>query len=143
RLPLMHAEIQIAGQVQIDLPRSFYEHDNSGRVIPKPEMKTLVSHSVEDAKEAGIVRIGERAITIDDYSENFKRIFSRMDEMDKAISLKKKIIPSTLPSGGSAIVGRLPDGFFGALESWSFPNKDINGIATKGCTWILFLTWAK
>lgn len=132
RLPLMHAEIQIAGQVQIDLPRSFYEHDNSGRVIPKPEMKTLVSHFVEDAKEAGIVRIGERAITIDDYSENFKRIFSRMDEMDKAISFKKKIIPITTPSEGSASVERLTDGVFGAFESWRFPDKDINWIAYKG-----------
>src|SRR5690606_532188 len=70
--------------------------------------------------------------TIDDYSENFKRIFSRMDEMDKAISFKKKIIPITTPSEGSASVERLTDGVFGAFESWRFPDKDINWIAYKG-----------
>ena len=37
-----------------------------------------------------IQRIGERAITIDDYAYNFERIFSKMDKMDKAISFKKK-----------------------------------------------------
>jgi hypothetical protein len=132
RLPLMIAEIQITGQVKIDMPRSFYKHSSSGKVIPKQEMKTLVSLFVERAKEAGIVRIGERAITIDDYLENFKRIYAKMDEMDKAISFKKKIIPITTPSKGSANVERLTDGVFGSFESWRFPDKDVNWVAYKG-----------
>ncbi|MCG2462306.1 DUF4838 domain-containing protein [Flavobacteriaceae bacterium F89] len=132
RLPLMHAEIQIAGQVPIDMPRSFYEYTSSGMVIPKPEMEALVSQFVERAKEAGVARIGERAITIDDYFENFKRIYARMDDMDKAISFKKKIIPITTPSKGSASVERLTDGVFGSFESWRFPDKDVNWVAYKG-----------
>ncbi|MFC2124653.1 DUF4838 domain-containing protein [Bacteroidota bacterium] len=132
RLPLMIAEIQIAGQVKIDMPRSFYKHSSSGMVIPKQEMKTLVNLFVERAKETGIVRIGERAITIDDYQENFKRIYARMDKMDKAISFKKKIIPITTPSKGSANVERLTDGVFGSFESWRFPDKDVNWVAYKG-----------
>jgi len=132
RLPLMIAEIQIAGQVKIDLPRSFYEHASNGRVVPKQEMKALVNQFVECAREAGIVRIGERAITIDDYSANFKRIYARMDEMEEAISFKKKIRPITTPSKGSADVERLTDGVFGSFESWRFPEKDANWVAYKG-----------
>ena len=132
RLPLMIAEIQIAGQVKIDMPRSFYKYSGSGMVIPKQEMKTMVNQFVERAREAGIVRIGERAITLDDYWENFKRIYARMDEMDKAISFKKKIIPITKPSKGSANVERLTDGVFGSFESWRFPDKDVNWVAYKG-----------
>ncbi len=132
RLPLMIAEIEIAGQVKIDMPRSFYEHTSSGMVIPKQEMKTLVNLFVERAKKAGIVRVGERAITVDDYLENFKRIYAKMDEMDKAISFKKKIILITTPSKGSANVERLTDGVFGSFESWRFPDKDVNWVAYKG-----------
>ncbi len=132
RLPLMIAEIQIAGQVKIDMPRSFYKHSSNGMVIPKQEMKAMVDLFVERAKEAGIVRIGERAITIDDYSANFKRIYAKMDEMGEAISFKKKIIPITTPSKGSADVERLTDGVFGSFESWRFPHKDVNWVAYKG-----------
>jgi hypothetical protein len=88
RLPLMIAEIEIAGQIKIDMPRSFYEHTSSGMVIPKQEMKTLVNLFVERAKEAGIVRVGERAITVEVFLEIFKRFFARMYEMVKAISFK-------------------------------------------------------
>lgn len=132
RLPLMIAEIQIAGQVKIDKPRSFYKHAINGRVVPKQEMKTMVNRFVERAKEAGIVRIGERAITIDDYWENFKRIYTKMDEMGETISFNKKIIPITTPSKGSANVERLTDGIFGSFESWRFPDKDVNWVAYKG-----------
>ena len=128
----MIAEIQIAGQIKIDMPRSFYEHSSSGMVVPKQEMKSLVKQFVEGAKEAGIVRVGERAITIDDYWRSFDRIYTRMDKMDKAISFKKKIIPITTPSKGSANVERLTDGVFGAFESWRFPDKDINWVAYSG-----------
>ncbi len=132
RLPLMIAEIQIAGQVEIDKPRSFYKYSGSGKVIPKPEMKKLVNQFVDRAREAGIVRIGERAITIGDYSDNFKRIYARMDAMDTAISFRKKIIPITTPGKGAANVERLTDGVFGAFESWRFPDKDVNWVAYKG-----------
>ena len=132
RLPLMIAEIQIAGQVEIDMPRSFYKYSGNGMVIPKEEMKAMVDLFVERAREAGIVRIGERAITIDDYSENFKRIYARMDKMGNAISYRKKIIPITTPLKGSADVARLTDGVFGSFESWRFPQKDVNWVAYKG-----------
>ncbi|MBK8506080.1 MAG: DUF4838 domain-containing protein [Saprospiraceae bacterium] len=132
RLPLMFAEIEIAGQVEIDMPISFYKHSSNGLVIPKPEMKTLVNQFVERAKEAGIVRVRERAITVDDYMENFKRIYAKMDEMDKAISFNRKIIPITTPSKGSANVERLTDGVFGSFESWRFPDQDANWVAYEG-----------
>ncbi|MCB0669569.1 MAG: DUF4838 domain-containing protein [Saprospiraceae bacterium] len=132
RLPLIIAEIQIAGQVKVDMPRSFYKFSDDGRVIPKPEMKTLVQHFVERAREAGIARIGERAITLDDYHDNFKRIFARMDGMDQAISYKKKINPITNPAKGPEEAERLTDGVFGAFESWRFPEKDSNWVAYQG-----------
>jgi hypothetical protein len=132
RLPIMIAEVQIAGQVKVDMPRSFYKTSDNGMVIPKPEMKTLLNQFVERAREAAIARIGERAITLDDYWENFKRIFARMDGMDHAISYKKKIIPITTPAKGPEEAERLTDGIFGAFESWRFPDKDVNWVAYKG-----------
>ncbi len=132
RLPLMFAEIEIAGQGEIGTPRSFYEHSSSGMVIPKSEMKTLVNEFVERAKEAGIVRVRERAITVDDYMENFKRIYAKMVQMDKAISFQKKIIPITTPRKGSADLERLTDGVFGSFESWRFPEQDVNWVGYEG-----------
>ena len=132
RLPLLIAEIQIAGQIPVGQKGSFYTTNDKGNVIPKSEMKNKVEEFVASAKKAGIQRIGERAITIDDYAYNFKRIFSKMHQMDKAISFKKKVIPISEPSFGKENLARLTDGIFGAFESWRFPDKDANWVAYKG-----------
>ena len=95
-------------------------------------MKNMVEEFVACAKKAGIQRIGERAITIDDYADNFKRMFEKMEQMDQAISYKKKIIPISEPSFGKENLARLTDGIFGAFESWRFPDKDANWVAYKG-----------
>ncbi|MEC7173915.1 MAG: DUF4838 domain-containing protein, partial [Bacteroidota bacterium] len=71
RLPLLIAEIQIAGQIPVGQKGSFYTTNDKGNVIPKSEMKNKVEEFVASAKKAGIQRIGERAITIDDYAYNF------------------------------------------------------------------------
>ena len=132
RLPLLFAEIQIAGQIPVGELGSFYVNNVLGRVIPKPEMREKVEDFVVRSKKAGILRIGERAITIDDYADNFKRIFDRMKQMSDAISFKKKIIPINQPTFGEDNLERLTDGIFGAFESWRFPNKDTNWVAYKG-----------
>jgi len=132
RLPLLIAEIQIAGQIPVGQEGSFYTTATNGNVIPKLEMKNKVEDFITNAKKAGIQRIGERAITIDDYADNFKRIFEKMEQMDQAISFQKKIIPITQPAMGVENLVRLTDGVFGAFESWRFPDKDANWVAYKG-----------
>jgi hypothetical protein len=132
RLPLVIAEIQIAGQIPLGAPGSFYTLDSLEKVIVKPEMKEKVANFLAQAKNAGIQRIGERAITLEDYGLNFKRMFDRMEQMKKALSYQKKIIPITTPSRGVAEVSRLTDGIFGAFESWRFPDKDANWVSYKG-----------
>ena len=132
RLPLLIAEIQIAGQIPVGQKGSFYTTDDKGNVIPKPDMKNMVEEFLASAKKVGIQRIGERAITIDDYADNFKRMFEKMEQMDQAISYKKKIIPISEPSFGKENLARLTDGIFGAFESWRFPDKDANWVAYKG-----------
>ena len=132
RLPLLIAEVQIAGQIPVGQKGSFYTTNDNGNVVPKSEMKNKVEKFVTSAKKAGIQRIGERAITIDDYAYNFERIFSKMEQMDKAISFKKKVIPISVPTFGKENLTRLTDGIFGAFESWRFPDKDANWVAYKG-----------
>jgi hypothetical protein len=132
RLPLMFAEIEIASQVEVDKPNSLYMHTSDGLVIPKPEMKELVSLFVDRAKKAGIVRVRERSTTVDEYAENFERIYAKMDELDKMTSFRKKIIPITTPVEGQIHTERLTDGLFGLYESWRFPGEDLNWIGYKG-----------
>jgi hypothetical protein len=132
RLPLLIAEIQIAGQIPIGQDGSFYEVDSKGKVIPKPAMKDKVEDFVKLAKKAGMLRVGERAITIDDYADSFKRMFEKMEQMDRSISFQKKIIPISEPTFGKENLARLTDGIFGAFESWRFPDKDANWVAYKG-----------
>jgi hypothetical protein len=95
-------------------------------------MKDKVKDFVKRAKKAGMLRVGERAITIDDYADNFKRMFEKMEQMDRSISFQKKIIPITEPTFGNENLTRLTDGIFGAFESWRFPDKDANWVAYKG-----------
>lgn len=132
RLPLLIAEIQIAGQIPIGQDGSFYQVDSKGKVIPKLAMKDKVKDFVRRAKKVGMLRVGERAITIDDYADNFKRMFEKMEQMDRSISFQKKIIPITEPTFGNENLTRLTDGIFGAFESWRFPDKDANWVAYKG-----------
>ena len=95
-------------------------------------MKEKVSSFLTQAKKAGIERIGERAISLEDYGLNFKRMFDRMEQMKQALSYQKKIIPITVPSKGVDEVSRFTNGIFGAFESWRFPDKDANWVAYKG-----------
>ncbi len=132
RLPLLIAEIQIAGQISVGQEGSFYTTDTNGNVIPKPDMKNKVEDFLASAKKAGIKRIGERAITIEDYANNFKRMFEKMEQMDQAISFQKKIIPISEPTFGKENLARLTNGIFGAFESWRFPDKDANWVSYKG-----------
>jgi hypothetical protein len=132
RLPLLIAEIQIAGQIPVGEPGSFYETDGHGRVIPKAEMKDKVEDFIKRAKQSDILRIGERAITINDYHCNFKRIFDKMEQMDQSVSFNKKIFPIKQSSLGEENLERLTDGIFGAFESWRFPDKDANWLSFKG-----------
>ncbi len=124
-LPLLFAEIEIAKQIEIDEPRSFYRYTSDGLVDAKPEMKRLVSLFEERAREAGITRIRARSTTLDEYMENFDRIYAKMDDLDKTISFKKKIIPLASPVEGPTNLERLTDGVFGCYETWRFPG-DLN-----------------
>ena len=132
RLALLIAEIQIAGQIPVEQDGSFYEINSNGKVIPKPAMREKLEDFIKRAKKAGMLRVGERAITIEDYADNFKRMFEKMKQMDHAISFQKKIIPISEPTFGKENLVRLTDGIFGAFESWRFPDKDANWVAFKG-----------
>lgn len=128
RLPIMFAQIQI-GRTEIDTPRSMFKHNKNGRIVPRPEMKTLVHEFVEHCKQYGVTQIRERTTTIDEYSAAYNRIFDKMDEMEHAISLHKKVIPITKSSKKSKGVQALTDGVFGSDESWRFPD-------TIGVNWV-------
>ena len=129
RLPIMYAEIQI-GRNEVDTSRSMFAHTSDGRVVAKPEMKSLVHQFVSGCKEDGVTRVRERTTTPEDYQASYDRVFTKMEEMQRAKSLGKKITDVTLPEGGAAISQRLTDGIFGSFESWSAP--DVNWVAYKG-----------
>jgi len=129
RLPIMYAEIQI-GRNEVDTPRSMFAHTSDGKVIAKPEMKSLINQFVNGCKEDGVTQVRERTTTPDDYQASYDRVFTKMAEMQHARSFGKKITPLTLPEGGAATLQRLTDGIFGSWESWSAP--DVNWVAYKG-----------
>jgi hypothetical protein len=60
------------------------------------------------------------------------RLYAKMDEMDNAVSFKKKIMAISSPAEGLTNVKRLTDGIFGLFESWRFPEQDLNWVAYKG-----------
>ena len=95
-------------------------------------MENLVTEFVDRARKAGIARIGERAITLDDYNYNFERIFSKMKDTPKSKSYKCNVSSVGIPEGGMENIKRLTNGIFGAFESWRFPYKDKNWVAFKG-----------
>jgi hypothetical protein len=130
RLPVIYAEIQIGRNEEVNTPRSMFARASGGKLIAKPEMKSLVALFVSGCKQDGVTRLRERTTTPDDYKAAYDRVFTKMEEAQHAKSLGKKINPVTLPEGGAARAQRLTDGIFGSWESWSAP--DINWVAYKG-----------
>ena len=129
RMPIMYAAIEI-GQNEVDTSRSMFAHTADGKVIAKPEMKSLVHQVVGLCKQDGVSRLRERSTTPDDYQASYDRVFNKVAEMQDAKSFGKKIAPVTLPEGGAATSQRLTDAMFGSWESWSAP--DVNWVPYKG-----------
>jgi hypothetical protein len=117
RLPLMHARIQIS-RTEIDTPRSMFRYDAGGRVVADPEIKTVLHQFVELSNEQGVTLLRERSITPDEFLESHNRIFSKLNEMDEAVSTGKKVIPITHPSSQYRPLEALTDGVFGSYEAW-------------------------
>ncbi|GHV53690.1 carbohydrate-binding protein [Bacteroidia bacterium] len=130
RLPIMYAEIQIS-RTEVDTPRSMFKHDQNGRVYADPAKKKEITLFVERAKEQGVNRLRERSMTPDNYLESHNRIFTKLDEMDKAISYKKEVIAITIPSKPYRGIEALTDGIFGSYESWRDERFD-NWLGYKG-----------
>lgn len=129
RLPIMYAEIQI-GRNELDTARSMFKRISDKKIIVKPEMKNLVREFVQLCKEDGVTRLQERSTPPDDFLQSYNRIFKGMEEMDKAISVGKRIIPISFPEKSQAAISALTDGVLGSYESWS--NPDIHWVAYKG-----------
>ncbi|MES2221842.1 MAG: DUF4838 domain-containing protein [Acidobacteriota bacterium] len=129
RLPIMYAAIEI-GQNEADTERSMFAHTSDGKVIVKPEMKSLVNKMVGLCKQDGVSRLRERSTTPDDYLASYDRVFTKTAQTQHAKSFGRNIIPVTLAEGGAATSRRLTDGMFGSWESWSAP--DINWVPYKG-----------
>jgi hypothetical protein len=129
RLPILYAKIQI-GRNEVDTPRSMFAHTPDGKVIAKPEMKSLVRQFVSGCKEDGVTRVRERTTTPDDYQASYDRVFTKMAEMQHCESFGKTIMSVTLAEGGAAKAQQLTDGIFGSYESWSAP--DVHWVTYKG-----------
>lgn len=129
RLPILYAEIQI-GRTEIDTPRSLYQHQGNGMVIAKPEMKALVNKFVDGCQREGVLLVRERSGSPEHFLASYNRIFTRMEEMDKAKSFNKKIVPITHPAKKSKDVQGLTDGIFASYESWQ--RADPNWIFYEG-----------
>jgi hypothetical protein len=129
RLPIMYAEIQI-GRQEIDTERSLYKTADNGRVIAKPEMVAMLQEFVKRCKEDGVTRLRERSTPPDDYLQSYNRMFTKMEQMQKTLSFRKKITPVTLPAKSSVGVEGLTDGVFGSYESWS--NPDVHWVGYEG-----------
>jgi len=126
KLPIMYAELEIAS-AEIDTPRSLYKRTADGELVVKSEIKKLVHQFVERCNAQGVSRLKERTTTPDIYLGAFSRIFNRVDEMNNAKSLHKKIIPITYPNFKN--IEALTDGVFGSYESY---NKPINWVGYEG-----------
>ena len=68
--------------------------------------------------EEGVTRLRERSTPPSDYLQSYNRAFMKMEQMEQAISLHKKISPISLPDKSSRGVEALTDGAFGSYESW-------------------------
>lgn len=129
RLPIMYAEIQI-GRNELDTARSMFKRISDKKIIVKPEMKYLVSEFIQLCKEDGVTRLQERSTPPDDFLQSYNRIFKGMEEMDKVISIGKRVIPISFPEKSQAAISALTDGVLGSYESWS--NPDIHWVSYKG-----------
>lgn len=117
RLPIMYAAIQIA-RTEIDTPRSMYQHTGNDIVLPKPEMKNLVTQFVDGCKRENVKLVRERAGSPEHFLASYNRIFSNMEETSKVKSFRKKINPVTFPNSKSKGIEALTDGIFASYESW-------------------------
>ena len=117
RLPLMYAEIQI-GRTEINTDRSMFRKDNNGRVLPKPEFKTLVNSFADGCTENNVKLVRERSGTPEHYRASYMRVFDNMEGMSTVKSFRKKIIPISKANPKSKALESLTDGIFASYESW-------------------------
>lgn len=129
RLPIMYAAVQI-GRTEIDTPRSLYQRSAGAIVLPKPDMKALVSKFVEGCKRQNVRLIRERSGSPDHFLASYTRIFNNMENTGKVKSFGKRIIPVTNPNSKSKGVQGLTDGVFASYESWQ--SADPNWIYYTG-----------
>jgi hypothetical protein len=117
RLPLMYAEIQI-GRTEINTDRSMFRKDNSGRVLPKAEFKTLVNNFADGCILNKVKLVRERSGTPEHYRASYMRVFGNMEGMSAVKSYRKKIIPVSKANPKSKALESLTDGIFASYESW-------------------------
>jgi hypothetical protein len=117
RLPVMYAEIQI-GRTEINTERSMFSKDGSGRVLPKPEFKTLVNNFADGCTQNNVKLVRERSGTPEHYRASYMRVFNNMDGISTAKSFRKKIIPVSKANPKSKALESLTDGIFASYESW-------------------------
>lgn len=123
RLPLMYAAIQI-GRTEIDTDRSMFYTKQNGNIAVKTEMKNLVTTFINRCLNEKIKLLRERAGSPEHYLEAYQRIFTNMEEIEKAVSFKKKIIPITAVAAKSKPAQSLTQGVFASYESWQEPDQN-------------------
>jgi len=123
RLPLMYAAIQI-GRTEVDTDRSMFYTKQNGNIAVKPEMKKLVTTFINRCLKEKIKLLRERAGSPEHYLEAYQRIFTNMEEIEKAVSFKKKIIPITAVAEKSKPAQSLTQGVFASYESWQEPDQN-------------------
>ena len=129
RLPLMYAMIQI-GRTEIGTPRSIFYKNEQEVVLPKPEMKNLVSTFVSRCQSFGLRLLRERSGTPVHYLASYQRMFNKMEEASQLKSYKKKITKITQPNKKSKPLLSLTDGIYASYESWQ--NTDPNWVFYTG-----------
>lgn len=123
RLPIMYAEIQI-GRTEINTERSMFIKDSSGRVLPKPEFKTLVNSFAEGCIQNNVKLVRERSGTPAHFRASYMRVFNNMEGMSAVKSFQKKIIPIGKSHPKSKALESLTDGVFASYESWQEADKN-------------------
>jgi len=123
RLPIMYAEIQI-GRTEMNTDRSMFSMDSSGRVLPKPEFKTLVNSFADGCIQNNVKLVRERSGTPEHYRASYVRVFNNMEGMSAVISFQKKIIPISKANSKSKALESLTDGIFASYESWQEADKN-------------------
>ena len=101
------------------------------RLVAKAAKREKVNEFITRSKKAGIQRIGERAITLDDYAYSFQRIFDKREQMSAAISFRKKPFLWALPVEVLSILSDWPMVFLEPLSLGDFPTKTVIGWPLK------------